>query len=81
MKTPMAVTPTMSDIEQNEKIFPYREAVGSLLYMTSKTRPDMPFTVNEESRCTQENPYKIAVYIVKRTFRYVKGTKHIGITN
>jgi hypothetical protein len=78
MKTLMAVTPTMSDIEQNERRFPYREAVGSLLYMTSETRPDMAFAVNVESH-TLENPDKTAVQNVKRILRYVKGTKDIGI--
>jgi hypothetical protein len=50
--------------------FPYREAAGNLLYMTSKTRPDMAFAVNVESR-TLENPDKSAVHNVKRTIRYI----------
>jgi hypothetical protein len=69
MKTPMAVIPTTSNIEQNEKRFPYREAVESLLYMTSKTRPDMAFAANVESR-TLENPDKIAVQNVKRILSF-----------
>ena len=73
MKTPMAMTTPMNDEGENDIRFPYREAVGSLLYMTSKTRPDMAFAVNVESR-TLENPDKIAVQNVKRTLRYVKGT-------
>jgi hypothetical protein len=46
--------------------------------MTSKTRPDMAFAVNVESR-TLENPDKIAVQNVKGTLRYVKGTQDTGI--
>ncbi|PNF15680.1 hypothetical protein B7P43_G14259 [Cryptotermes secundus] len=81
MKTPMAMTTPTNDKGENEKNdirFPYREAVGSLLYMTSKTRPDMAFAVNVVSR-TLENPDKIAVQNVKRTPRYVKGTRDSGI--
>ena len=73
MKTPMATTKPTNEEGENEIRFPYREAVGSLLYMTSKTRSNMVFAVNVESR-TLENPDKITVQNVKRTLRYVKGT-------
>jgi hypothetical protein len=76
MKTPMTATPPMSDREKDEIRFSYREAVESLLYITSKTRPDMAFTVNVES-CILENPDKSAVQNVKITLRYVKGLKDI----
>lgn len=48
--------------------FPYREVVGSLLYMTNKTRPDMTFAVNYENRFL-EKPDKTDVQNVKRTSR------------
>jgi histone deacetylase 1/2 len=78
MKTPMATTPPTNGKGEKDIKFPYREAVGSLLYMTSKTRPKMAFAINVESR-TFENPDKINVQNVKRTLRYVKGTQDIGI--
>jgi hypothetical protein len=78
MKTPMTAIPPTSDREKNELRFPYREAIGSLLCMTSKTRPDIAFAVNVESR-TLENPDKSAVQNVRRTLRYVKGTNYIGV--
>jgi hypothetical protein len=38
-------------VQRTEKQrFSYREAVGSLLYMTCKTCPDMAYSVNDESR-------------------------------
>ena len=78
IKTPMATTPPSNDKGENDIRFPYREAVGSLLYITSKTRPNTAFAVNVESQ-TLENPDKIAVQNVKRTLRYVKGTRDSGI--
>ena len=53
---------------------PYQEAVGSLLYLTQSTRPDIAFAENDVSRFNNNhsNEHWIAV---KRIFRYLKGTK------
>lgn len=51
--------------------FPVREAVGSLLYLSTKTRPDISFAVNYESR-NLVNPDQTDLNNVKRTFRYLK---------
>jgi len=58
--------------------FPYQEAVGSLLYLSCKTRPDISYAVNFLSRYTQE-PKQQDVVNVKRTLRYLKGTIEEGI--
>ena len=53
---------------------PYREAVGSLLYLASVTRPDISYAVNVLSRhqvSLTENDW----IMVKRVFRYLKGKK------
>lgn len=58
--------------------YPYREAIGSLLYLSNKTRPDLSFAVNLASRrveCPTEND----VIAIKRIFRYLKGTLDKGI--
>lgn len=52
---------------------PYREAIGSLLYASQGTRPDITFIVNYLSRYMQ-NPGKEHWSAVKRLFRYLKGT-------
>lgn len=59
--------------------FPYREAVGSLMYLATGTRPDIAFAVNNASRHL-ENPMPCHWTAVKRIFKYIKGTIGLGIT-
>lgn len=52
---------------------PYQEAVGSLLYLTQATRPDIAFAVNDLSRFNN-NHGEAHWTAVKRIFRYLLGT-------
>lgn len=52
----------------------FREMVGSLLYLTLSTRPDLSFAVNVACRA-QDKPTIAHLNLVKRIFRYIKGTK------
>ena len=59
--------------------FPYRRAIGMLLYLAVGTRPDIAFAVNYLSRfvtCYDESHWAA----VKRLARYLKGTGNIGVT-
>lgn len=58
--------------------FPYREIVGSLIYLAVGTRPDISFAVSYVSRFL-EQPANIHVTAVKRILRYLKGTSNYGI--
>ncbi|XP_052752778.1 uncharacterized protein LOC128201101 [Galleria mellonella] len=58
--------------------YPYREAVGSLLYLSTRTRPDIAFAVSKASRC-MENPEKKDIIAIKRIFRYLSGTLEEGL--
>lgn len=58
--------------------FPYREAVGNLLYLANRTRPDLAYAVNLASR-HMEKPTSNDVIAVKRIFRFLKGTLDKGI--
>jgi hypothetical protein len=57
---------------------PYREAIGSLLYLANGTRPDITYAVNRFSR-KQTNYTKEDWIGVKRIFRYLKGTVNYGL--
>ena len=59
---------------QTLKNAPYSEAVGSLLYLASATRLDISYAVNVLSR-HQVSPTENDWTMVKRVFRYLKGTK------
>ncbi|KAG8235163.1 hypothetical protein J437_LFUL015203 [Ladona fulva] len=73
MKTPM----NSGRQDSEDKIhsnFEYRNAVGSLLYLSSKTRPDIAYSVNYASRKVK-NPTTMEIANVTRTLRYIQGTK------
>lgn len=52
---------------------PFREAVGSLMYLVTGSRPDIAYAVGVVSRYL-ENPLEIHWNAIKRIFRYLKGT-------
>lgn len=61
----------------NDKI-PYREAVGSLLFLTAVSRPDISYAVGFVSRFS--NKYDVSHWhTVQRILRYLLKTKDHGI--
>ena len=64
--------------DTSETLFPYREVVGSLMYLAVGTRPDICFALNNASRY-MENPSNQNIKALKRILRYVKGTIYYGI--
>ncbi|XP_065055329.1 uncharacterized protein LOC135683876 [Rhopilema esculentum] len=64
-----------SDYLTNE---PYREAVGSLNYLPLCTRPDIAYAVSLMSQVL-DKPTKRHWKMVKRIFRYLKGTKDMKL--
>ena len=56
----------------------YQSAVGSLLYLSTRTRPDIAFAVGNTARyCAQPSPSHWSA--VKRILRYLKGTTNLGL--
>ena len=65
--------------EEGEKIkVPYKEAIGSLLFLAMVYRPDIAFSVGVLSRFS-ENPTKIHWNAVKRIIKYIKWTAEYGL--
>ena len=79
MKTPMSTEVKLTKDEEGESVdnTKYRGMIGSLLYLTA-SRPDIMFSVCLCARF-QEDPKTSHLEAVKRIFRYVKGTTHLGL--
>jgi Reverse transcriptase (RNA-dependent DNA polymerase) len=58
--------------------FPFREAVGSLLYLATHTRPDISFTVGMLGRAMAA-PSAQDVVAVKQLMCYLSGTRDYGL--
>ncbi|DAZ93902.1 TPA: hypothetical protein N0F65_005830 [Lagenidium giganteum] len=67
--------------EQNAMAeFPYREVVGSMMYLMVETWPDLAFYVSEVSRFLA-NPGKEHCQAVVRGLIYSRGTTEYGLTS
>lgn len=64
--------------QKGDTKFPYREAVGSLMFLAIATRPEISYAVGLVSRFL-ENPSDEHVNAVKRIMRYLRGHSNYGI--
>jgi hypothetical protein len=75
-------TPASREESDNQKDVsdkvPYREAVGSLMYLATATRPDIAFAVGKAAR-VMDRPAEKNWNDVKRIFRYLRLTSNYGI--
>lgn len=79
VSTPSDNTQNLGDFKADEEIsYPYREAVGSLMFLAIATRPDISFAVGNASR-HMEKPAMAHVNAIKRILKYIKGTMDVGI--
>jgi len=58
---------------------PYRQIIGSLMYLAVSTRPDLSYVVGVLSRFL-EQPSASHWLTAKRVLKYIKGTLEVGIT-
>ena len=78
--TPVDGVSIQSDCDVDlDSCVPYREAVGSLMYLAVNTRPDIAYTVSLVSQ-SLDKPTQRHWGMVKRIFRYLKGTVKYGLT-
>jgi hypothetical protein len=56
----------------------YREMIGSLMYLSTMTRPDITYAVSTLSQYL-ESPHTTHLEAVKRVFRYLIGTKQLKL--
>ncbi|GJT56608.1 hypothetical protein Tco_0991662 [Tanacetum coccineum] len=79
IKTLMSMETKLTRDEEGESVdnTKYRGMIGSLLYLTA-SRPDIMFSVCLCARF-QKDPKISYLEWVKRIFRYIKGTKHLGL--
>jgi hypothetical protein len=76
-ETPGSNYDTKED-ELFEDVDLYQQAIGSLIYLSVATRPDISFSVNLLAR-NLSKPTKNNWIGVKRIFRYLKGTLNYGL--
>ncbi|GJV55153.1 hypothetical protein Tco_1456158 [Tanacetum coccineum] len=78
-KTPMSTEMKLTKDDEADSMDSsiYRGMIGSLLYLTA-SRPDIMFSVCLCARY-QENPKTTHLEAVKRIFRYIRGTSHLGL--
>ena len=81
VKTPVSVNSKLlyasDECELVDQVL-YQSAVGSLLYLATRSRPDIAFAVNNVARFCSK-PTKEHWMAVKRIFRYLRGTTHLGL--
>ena len=79
--TPMETYPTknLTDIDSASSQYPYREAVGSIMYLMVCTRPDIAYAISKLARHL-DNPTHEHLTAVKRLLRYLSATRKKSIT-
>jgi hypothetical protein len=80
VSTPVDVSHKLDDTGESTGVdkLQYQAAVGSLMYLSVWTRPDIAFAVGMVARYTA-NPKQQHWAAVKRIFRYLKGSQDRGI--
>ena len=81
--TPVDASSKLMKATEEDELFDrkmYQSAVGSLLYMSVSTRPDIAFAVGNVAKFSA-NPTRRHWTGMKRIFRYLKGTSDLGLYN
>ena len=68
----------ITDCPDEEKVYPYREAIGSLIFAATCTRPEIAYAVNQAAQFSN-SPKQQHWMAVKRILAYLRGTIDHGI--
>ena len=84
VKTPMEPHTLLTEQKATDDPTPisqlqYQHLVGTLLYLTVWTRPDLVFATQQLARFSHD-PHKKHMVAAMRVLKYLKGTTDIGIT-
>jgi hypothetical protein len=81
VNTPMEVGLKLQKFQENdiETKQPYASLIGSLLYLSNCTRPDITYSVNRLSSFNAK-PTELHWNCAKRILRYLKKTNDLGLT-
>jgi hypothetical protein len=63
----------------HEQLHTYQMMVGSLIYASISTRPDITHATNMVARC-MSSPSTVNMVMVKRIYRYLSGSRSLGLT-
>ena len=77
-KSPESRPEVISETDEDADNVPYRQAIGSLMYLMIGSRPDIAYAVCKLSRFCERPKWKHWI-AVKRVFRYVNGTAKMGL--
>ena len=79
IKLTTAQSPSTTEEIARMRNIPYQEAIGTLMYASLGTRPDITYAVQTVSRFSK-NPGNAHWEAVKKIFRYLKGTKDLWLS-
>ena len=78
VKLSLEQSPTTGEEKEKMEQIPYRAAIGSLMYCSVVSRPDIAFSVSQVAQFAS-NPGEQHWTAVKRLFRYLQETKAEGL--
>ena len=78
VSTPMTPLQDFSDTTKLPTTIPYKESIGALLYLSTRTHPDISYAVGMLSR-RSANPSVSDWKALKRVMRYIAGTENLAL--
>jgi hypothetical protein len=78
VSTPIDGSVDLYESSESASDMPYREAIGSLIYLMVGTRPDIAYAMSQLSKFV-ESPTILQWNAVKRVMRYIKHTTNLGL--